>query len=152
MTRRTGNGNPGRGGKQPGSGRPRFKGINLEEVEKLCSLQCTQEEIAAYFKVSRRTIETYAQKPEFKELFEQGRAMGKISVRRAQFRLLEAGSNVMAIWLGKQLLGQKDRQEFTGPENGPIEVSISNARERILSRIAQMSDRGTTPQGPGSTD
>ena len=31
--------------------------IDLGELEKLCSLQCTDEEIAAWFKVTTRTIE-----------------------------------------------------------------------------------------------
>ena len=31
--------------------------IDLEELEKLCVMQCTDEEIAAFFGVSTRTIE-----------------------------------------------------------------------------------------------
>ena len=103
-------GNPGRGGKQPGAGRPPV-GIDKGELEKLCSLQCTQDEIAAYFKVSRRTIETYAQKEDYRPIFEQARELGKISVRRKQYQLLEQGNVTMAIWLGKQVLGQKDRYD-----------------------------------------
>jgi hypothetical protein len=35
-------------------------------------------------------------------------AKGRISVRRHQMKLLEAGSVTMAVWLGKQFLGQRD--------------------------------------------
>lgn len=37
-------------------------------------------------------------------------ADGKISLRRTQFRMAETNVS-MAIWLGKQILGQKDQQE-----------------------------------------
>jgi hypothetical protein len=32
-----------------------------------------------------------------------GKAKGRISVRRAQMKLLEAGNGTMGVWLGKQL-------------------------------------------------
>ena len=39
---------------------------------------------------------------------ERGKAKGRISVRRMQMKMLEAGNATMGIWLGKQLLGQTD--------------------------------------------
>ena len=39
---------------------------------------------------------------------ERGRHKGRLSVRREQFKLLQAGNATMGIWLGKQLLGQRD--------------------------------------------
>ncbi len=129
--------------KKRGPGHPPAK-IHKDELEKLCSLQCTQGEIAAYFKVSRRTIETYAQKEDFKPIFERGRELGMLSVRRQQFKLLEAGNVTMAIWLGKQLLGQKDKVDIAhggGGGTGPIETTDVSPRERLLSRIAQLAER-----------
>lgn len=38
----------------------------------------------------------------------RGRHKGRLSVRREQFKLLQAGNATMGIWLGKQLLGQRD--------------------------------------------
>ena len=83
--------------------------IDLDELAKLCALQCTDEELAAWFKVTTRTIERRRLEPEFAAVMERGKAMGRISVRRLQMRLLEQGNATMGVWLGKQLLGQTDQ-------------------------------------------
>jgi hypothetical protein len=41
--------------------------INLAELEKLAAMQCTDEEIAAWFNVSTRTIERRRKSPVFAE-------------------------------------------------------------------------------------
>ena len=83
--------------------------IDLNELEKLCHLQCTDEEIAAWFNVSTRTIERRRLEPEFAEIMQRGKAKGRISVRRLQMKLLEEGNATMGVWLGKQILGQVDQ-------------------------------------------
>jgi hypothetical protein len=83
-------------------------GIDLAELERLCMMQCTDEEIAAWFGVTSRTIERRRQNPKFAEVMERGKAKGRISVRRQQLKLLEAGNATMGVWLGKQILGQSD--------------------------------------------
>src|SRR5271163_3625728 len=96
--------------KHPG-GRPKVR-MGLEEVENLSRLNCTMEELAAYFRVDVRTVQLRAQRePKFREAIERGQAMGRLSVRRQQIRLMEQGNATMAIFLGKQLLGQRDRLE-----------------------------------------
>src|ERR1700730_15643301 len=82
--------------------------IDLVELEKLSTLHCTDEEMAGWFGVSTRTIESRRKRPEFAEVMQRGRARGRISVRRAQMKLLENGSGTMGVWLGKQILGQRD--------------------------------------------
>lgn len=91
-------------------GRPRID-IPVEELEKLSRLSCTLDEIAAYFSCSRDTIERRMKdEPEVREAIERGRAHGKISLRRKQFQILEKTDNAtMAIWLGKNILGQRDK-------------------------------------------
>ena len=87
--------------------------IDKEQFEKLCGLQCTKEEIASYFNCSEDTIERWCGKTygeSFAVVFKQKRATGRISLRRAQFRMAEKNP-VMAIWLGKQYLGQTEKQE-----------------------------------------
>jgi hypothetical protein len=130
------------GGARPGAGRKRVQ-IDLGELEKLCCLQCTHEELAAWFKCSVRTIETYSKKPEFAEVMVRGRAKGRIAVRRAQVRLLEAGNAAMGIWLGKQLLGQRDVTpvELSGPSGNPVQFSLE-AIDAILAS-AKKSKRGS---------
>ena len=82
------------------------KEINPVEVEKLASLMCTQEEIAAFFDVNVSTISR-----RFAKEIEKGREVGKMSIRRKQFKLAEKNAS-MAIFLGKNYLGQSDTQEF----------------------------------------
>src|SRR5271170_8447912 len=92
-------------------GRPKAK-MTVEEVENLSRLNCTMDELAAYFGVDVRTVQLRAQKePKFREAIEHGQAIGRLSIRRHQIRLLEQGNPAISIWLGKQLLGQRDRLE-----------------------------------------
>lgn len=92
--------------------RPRIE-IDKEQFEKLCSIQCTIDEIAGFFDCSKDTIDRWC-KREYKEtfasVFDKKRGLGKISLRRSQFRMAEMNPT-MAIWLGKQYLGQTDKQE-----------------------------------------
>ena len=122
------------GGHRTGAGRKPVE-IDLVELEKLCSLQCTHEEIAAWFNCSVRTIENYAKKSEFAEVMTRGRARGRISVRRAQMKLLEAGNATMGVWLGKQFLGQRDVTpvELSGVNGGPLQISLE-AVDAILTQ------------------
>jgi hypothetical protein len=103
------------GGVRPRAGRKPVH-IDLMQLEKLAALQCTDEELAAWFGVSPYTIAKRRKKPEFAEAIERGRVRGRISVRRAQMRILQSGNASMGVWLGKQLLAQKDvvTNEYTG--------------------------------------
>lgn len=92
--------------------RPR-KQIDQKQFESLCGLQCTLEEICGWFDITDKTLNSWCKRTygaSFSEVFKQKRGTGKISLRRAQFRLAEKNAN-MAIWLGKQYLDQKDQQE-----------------------------------------
>lgn len=94
-------------------GRPKIK-IDKSQFEKLCSLQCTLEEIAGFFDCSDDTIERWCKseyKQGFAEVFRQKRQNGRISLRRTQWKLAERNVS-MAIWLGKQYLGQKEQQDI----------------------------------------
>lgn len=93
-------------------GRP-LTAIDKKQFEKLCTLQCTKEEIAGFFECSEDTIEKFCKREygeTFTAVFKQKRQTGKISLRRSQWRLAEKNVS-MAIWLGKQYLGQKEQQE-----------------------------------------
>ena len=94
--------------------RPRIE-IDKEQFEKLCGIQCTLVEIAGYFKCSEDTIENWCKREyhsNFSDIFRQKRSTGQISLRRAQFRMAETNPT-MAIWLGKQYLGQTEKQEVS---------------------------------------
>lgn len=94
--------------------RPR-KEIDFNELEKLCNIQCTAEEAAAWFGVSPDTIDRRLKEEYgigFAEYFKQNRDIGKISLRRKQFQAAMSGNTSMLIWLGKNQLGQSDKQEI----------------------------------------
>jgi hypothetical protein len=111
--------------------------IDLAELEKLCQLQCTDEEIGAWFGVSTRTVERRRKEPKFAEVMARGRAKGRISVRRAQMRLLEQGNATMGVWLGKQLLGQTD-QPVNEIRPRPLHsMSADELREALRPYIAE---------------
>jgi hypothetical protein len=100
--------------------------IDLGELEKLAALHCTDEELAAWFHVSVRTIERRRKDKRFAETIERGRAKGKISLRRTQMRLAEQGNPALAIWLGKQLLGQTETSApYPAPTNNFVLVPVS---------------------------
>src|SRR5215472_2130588 len=99
--------------------------IDLAELEKLCGMQCTDEEIAAFFAVSTRTIVRRRRVQKFNEIMENARAKGRVSVRRSLFRLANAGNIAAAIFLAKNLLGYRDvvNTEHSGLAGGPIQVA-----------------------------
>jgi hypothetical protein len=112
--------------------------INLEELEKLCAIECSDEEIAAYFGVSTRTIERRRKAQGFGQAIERGRAKGRVSVRRQLFKLANNGSLGATIFLAKNVLGYKDvvATEHSGPAGGPMEVSLADVlRERRKARV-----------------
>ena len=97
-------------------GRPQIP-IDQKQFEKLCGLQCTQEEITDFFSCSidtldRWCIRTYGQS--FAKVFKEKRSGGKISLRRKQW-LLADKSPAMAIFLGKNYLGQTDNVVVENP-------------------------------------
>jgi hypothetical protein len=106
-------------------GRPE-KSIDLTELEKLCGLQCTQADIAGWFDVSLSTIERRQRDPRFAAVMERGYARGRVSLRRKQMQLAEQGNPAMLIWLGKQILGQRDSvdQTVSAPGGAPMQIEI----------------------------
>lgn len=109
--------------------RPR-KEIDQKQFENLCGLQCTLEEICGWFDVCSDTLEAWCKrtyKRSFSEVFAQKRGAGKISLRRSQWRLAEKNAT-MAIFLGKQFLGQRDN----------IDVTVSDAKGIALDELEKM--------------
>lgn len=120
-------------------GRPEIK-PDVEQLRQLCAIQCTQAEIATVLGISRRTVERWAQREELKDIFAFGRELGRVSVRRKQFELMNAGSVAMSIWLGKQLLGQKEEVKVENTGDSITYAGLLGIIDRIESQ------RETTPE------
>jgi hypothetical protein len=138
------------GGKRGGAGR-KASTIDLAELEKLCGLQCTDEELAAWFGVSPRTIERRRKQPSFLDRMQQGRAKGRISVRRMLFSQAAKGNTAASIFLAKNLLGYRDvqRNEHCGPDGSPISieesVNLSRLSSEEIEQLLGLMDRAQTP-------
>jgi len=94
-------------------GRPRKK-IDYRQLEELCRIQCTGEECAAVLGIDYDTLNIALKRDGhggFSEYIKSKSGYGKASLRRLQWKSAQAGNVSMLIWLGKQYLGQTDKQE-----------------------------------------
>ena len=90
--------------KHPG-GRPK-KDIDFGKVRELSKILCTEDEIAAILGVSVDTLRRRGE--DYQRAREEGMAEGRKSLRRAQYENAMLGNPTMQIWLGKQILGQRE--------------------------------------------
>lgn len=103
--------------------RPR-KQVDEEVIVRLARIGCTVAEIAAVTGCSKDTLER-----RFAASIEKGREQGRRSLRRMQWKAAKGGNVTMQIWLGKQLLGQTDKQETTHSGNLTLYKEIRGVSE-----------------------
>lgn len=123
---------------ESGGGRP-IKLISEQGaalITMLAGFMCTDEEIAASMsdnnvKISVDTLTNENNKATFTDCKEKGKAVGKVSLRRNQFKLAETNAP-MAMFLGKNYLGQTDKQEVKTElgGDGNIVFNIMPASQR----------------------
>lgn len=88
--------------------------------------QSTHAEMAVGLDVHVETIslrlnpESEYYDPKFSEAVEKGKEKGKSMLRQKQYDLAMEGNPTMLIWLGKQVLGQRDRHEIAGDDGKPL--------------------------------
>lgn len=131
-------GNPYIDLQESGGGRPikLISKLGEEFITKLAVLMCTDEEIAAMMSdehenISVDTLTNDNNGATFAECKVKGQATGKASLRRNQFKLSETNA-AMAIFLGKNWLDQKDKQEVKTElgGDGNIVFNIMPASQR----------------------
>ena len=110
---------------QKKTGRKLIK-IDETEVLKLARLGCKNTEIADFFDCSADTIER-----RFAGILKKGRAGRKAKLRELQWRSAEAGIYAMQIWLGKQELGQTDKQDVNHTGNIAVTNGIGVDTEKL---------------------
>jgi hypothetical protein len=114
----------GRGGRREGAGRKRNP-IDLVALEAMCSVFATDVEIASFFGVHVDTIGNLKKREPYASTIAKGKAKGKLSLRRAQFDAAIKGNATMLVWLGKQVLGQRDELEVLGASAGaPPKIEV----------------------------
>lgn len=80
------------------------KEIDVELVTRLSMIHCTIEEIAMIVGCTKMHLFNH-----YADVIELGRAKGKMSLRRLQWRAAETGNVSMLVWLGKNILNQTDK-------------------------------------------
>jgi hypothetical protein len=82
-----------------------------DQLRALGRIQCTYDEASSVLRCSKRTLQMFFDAhPDARETFDSGKLEGLASLRRKQFSMAETNAT-MAIWLGKQYLGQRDKTE-----------------------------------------
>ena len=117
--------------------------IDKKQFENLCGLQCTLLEICDFFDVEDDTLNSWCKKTygtTFSEVFKLKRGKGQISLRRMQWKLAEKNA-AMAIFLGKQYLGQKDKIEYTDDGMKSINENINNIANLLNNPKPNRSDK-----------
>lgn len=90
---------------------------DFDHLVNLIRIQCTAEEICNVLDMSQDTLNRRIAEREiegvnnFADLYKKYRDEGRASLRRQQWQSANAGNVTMQIWLGKQILGQKDKHE-----------------------------------------
>lgn len=117
---------------------PKIIQFDWDEFDKLCHIQCTEAEIASFFCCS---VDTLARRVEqeknckFAEYYEEKKKGGYISIRRRMFQLIEKANPTMLVWLSKQYLGFKDKQEFSGNITNKYENMTKEELKKKLEEI-----------------
>jgi len=119
------------------------KEFDKTQFEKLCAMQASEREVCDWFGTTDKTLDAWCKRTYhagYSEVAEQKRGVGRISIRRMQFKLAET-SAAMAIFLGKNYLGQSD----TGPvgkatekDNNLAEIVKVSAEDVCLNDIPEL--------------
>lgn len=106
--------------------------IDKDQFERLCSIMCSVDEICGFFGVSYDTLKRFCKQnynQNFEAVQKDKSALGKISLRRIQFKQAERYP-AMAIFLGKQYLGQTDNAHLDN-----LSDELSKSAETIVVKI-----------------
>jgi hypothetical protein len=108
--------------------------IDMAALQSLVEIQCTAEECASVMGISVDTIDRRLKEAGyagFADFYKKHMDSGKTSLRRAQWKAATIDHNpTMLVWLGKQVLGQKDRQEVELTVSDDIAEMLDARRKR----------------------
>lgn len=105
--------------------------IDIKQFESLCAIQCTKEEICSVLGITEKTLNSWCNttyNKDFSLVFAEKRLGGKSSLRRMQWNQAEKNPT-MAIWLGKQYLGQRDNIEVESKQLVRVEELLNKIEE-----------------------
>ena len=110
--------------------RSRANMLDLKKIRSWAEVGCTRDEIAALLNVDQGWLDDQITKDgDLEEAILTGCANMKQSLRSVQVRLALSGHPSMLIWLGKQYLGQSDKQE--SKTETTVNVVLQNAMKEL---------------------
>ena len=119
----------------------------FRQLVELIKIQCTRDEICEVLgmsdttltrRIAERKIEGVTN---FEALYKKHQGEGKASLRREQWKAAQGGNPTMLVWLGKQVLGQKDRQEVDNTSSDGS-MSMEGLFASINARRAETDETG----------
>ena len=111
--------------------------IDYPKLDSMCAIHCTGEECASLLDMDYDTLNRRLKidgHGGFTEYFKQKSAGGKMSLRRRQFTQANEGNSTMLIWLGKQWLGQSDKNDtpIADSSNTVINFNVKEAKSEVI--------------------
>ena len=107
-----------------------------KQIEQMAAIFCTGEEIANILHLHYDTLEARSNEQygiSTSDFLKKHQSSGKMSLRRQQYKsALEDKNITMLIWLGKQHLGQTDKNELFGKDGSPLIVNVIEPKKGIL--------------------
>lgn len=103
--------------------------IDWDKIDRLLEAGCDGTEVAATFGINEETLYRRCEKDNkvgFSDYKATKRASGDRLLRVKQFEIAMTGDKTMLVWLGKQRLGQSEKNEHSGPGGGPMQFTGFN--------------------------
>lgn len=133
------------------AGRPKIEITpeQWDQAQAMAKIHCTRDEIAALLDISADTLVAAIKSKgyeDFSAWFKKYSAGGKMSLRRKQYQMVMEQSSVpMAIWLGKNMLGQRDepKEQITQKPTrafDPSKLSREEYKQAIKDSFAKKDD------------
>lgn len=120
-------------------GRP-TRSIDYAMVEKLASIGCSVQEIKLVLGITDDKLRKKAvNRDKFNHAFELGMTRAKMSLRRAQYiKAVEEREGKLLIWMGKQMLGQREQMDITASGDSTVDVkhTLAGLTVEELRRLA----------------
>lgn len=130
-------------------GRPKAN-IDWHKVDNLLKAQCDGVGIAGILGVHPNVLYEACKevnKLRFSEYSAQKKSEGKELLRAKQFETAMNGDKTLQIWLGKQYLGQKDKNDVTtdGKQIGGLSIVAPTVEDaEIIKRLADANNTADT--------
>lgn len=103
--------------------------IDWRKVDRMLEAGCDGTEVAATLGIHEDTLYNACEsdnKMGFSAYKAIKRASGDRLLRIKQFEIAMTGDKTMLVWLGKQRLGQSEKNEHSGPGGGPMQFTGFN--------------------------